>query len=63
VEFAQHGQQFALTADFRVRLASLEARAAARTGDRALALDALGRLPVPETVPLVRTRWTSSAAC
>lgn len=43
VEFAQRGQPFAPTADSRVRLASLEARAAARTGDRSLALDALGR--------------------
>jgi hypothetical protein len=43
VEFAQRGQSFAPTADSRVRLASLEARAAARMGDRGLALDALGR--------------------
>ena len=43
VEFTQRGQQFAPTADSRVRLASLEARAAARTGDRALALEALDR--------------------
>lgn len=43
VEFAQRGQLFAPTADSRVRLASLEARAAARSGDRGLALDALGR--------------------
>jgi tetratricopeptide (TPR) repeat protein len=43
VEFAQRGQPFAPTADSRVRLASLEARAAARTGDRTLALDALRR--------------------
>jgi hypothetical protein len=43
VEFAQRGHPFAPTADSRVRLASLEARAAARAGDRDLALDALGR--------------------
>ncbi|MGH3830948.1 MAG: hypothetical protein ACRDRS_10950 [Pseudonocardiaceae bacterium] len=43
VEFAQRGQPFAPTLDSRVRLASLEARAAARAGDRALALDALDR--------------------
>ena len=43
VEFAQRGQQFAPTADSRVRLASLEARATVRTGDRNLALDALDR--------------------
>lgn len=43
VEFAQRGQRFAPTADSRVRLACLEARAAARSGDRVLALDALER--------------------
>jgi hypothetical protein len=43
IEFAQRGQRFALTADSRVRLAALEARAAARTGARHLALDALER--------------------
>lgn len=43
VEFAQRGQSFAVTADSRVRLAGLEARAAARAGDRRLALDALDR--------------------
>ncbi|MGH3573026.1 MAG: hypothetical protein ACRDUW_14545 [Pseudonocardiaceae bacterium] len=43
VEFAQRGQPFAVSADSRVRLAALEARAAARTGDRRLALDALTR--------------------
>jgi hypothetical protein len=43
VEFAQRGQLFAVTADSRVRLAALESRAAARAGDRRLALDALDR--------------------
>ncbi|MGH3792425.1 MAG: hypothetical protein ACRDQ9_16855 [Pseudonocardiaceae bacterium] len=43
IESAQRGQQFTPTAESRVRLASLEARAAARTGDRALTLDALDR--------------------
>lgn len=43
VEFAQRGQPFALTVDSWVRLAALEARAAARAGDRCLALDALDR--------------------
>ncbi|MGH3935911.1 MAG: hypothetical protein ACRDS1_13195 [Pseudonocardiaceae bacterium] len=43
VEFAQRGQPFALAVDSRVRLAALEARAAARAGDRRLALDALHR--------------------
>lgn len=43
VVFAQRGQRFAPTADSRVRLAALEARAAARAGDRCLALDALNR--------------------
>jgi hypothetical protein len=43
VDFAQRGQPFAVTADSRVRLAGLEARAAARAGDRRLALDALDR--------------------
>lgn len=43
VEFAQRGQSFAVSADSRVRLAALEARAAARAGDWRLALDALGR--------------------
>lgn len=43
IEFAQRGQRFAVTADAMVRLAALEARAAARTGDRHLALDALKR--------------------
>jgi tetratricopeptide (TPR) repeat protein len=43
VEFAQCGQRFAPTVDCRVRLAALEARAAARAGDRCLALDALSR--------------------
>ena len=43
VEFAQRGQQFAPTVDSRVRLAALEARSAARTGDRRLTLEALDR--------------------
>ncbi len=43
VEFAQRGALFARTVDSRVRLAALEARAAARSGDRRLALDALDR--------------------
>lgn len=43
VEFAQRGQQFASSAESRVRLASLEARAAARIGNRALTIDALKR--------------------
>jgi hypothetical protein len=43
IEFAQRGQPFAPSADSRVRLASLEARAAARTGNQHLALDALDR--------------------
>lgn len=51
VEFAQRGQPFAATADSRVRLAALEARAAARTGDRRLALDALARAARAREVP------------
>ncbi|MGH3855091.1 MAG: hypothetical protein ACRDR6_16655 [Pseudonocardiaceae bacterium] len=51
VEFAQRGQPFAATADSRVRLAALEARAAARTGDRRLALDALARAARARKVP------------
>lgn len=43
VEFAQRGQQYAPTTESSVRLASLEARAAARIGDRRLTLDALER--------------------
>lgn len=43
IEFAQRGAPFAATTDSRVRLAALEARAAARSGDYPLALDALDR--------------------
>jgi hypothetical protein len=43
VEFARAGQAFAASADARVRLASLEARAAARLGDRVAVVTALGR--------------------
>jgi hypothetical protein len=51
VEFAQCGQRFAPTVDSRVRLAALEARAAARAGDRCLALDALNRAADARDVP------------
>ena len=43
VEFARAGQAFAASADARVRLAALEARAAARLGDRGTVVAALGR--------------------
>jgi hypothetical protein len=43
VEFARAGQVFAASADARVRLAALEARAAARLGDRATVTAALAR--------------------
>ncbi|RZQ64364.1 XRE family transcriptional regulator [Amycolatopsis suaedae] len=43
LDFAERGQQFAVTADSRVRLASLEARVAARAGHRDRAMAALER--------------------
>lgn len=45
-EFAQRGHEFARTADSRVRLAALEARSAARAGDRSRALEALDRAAI-----------------
>lgn len=41
LEYAEEGQRYAATADSRVRLAAIEARAAAWTGDRQRALAAL----------------------
>jgi hypothetical protein len=41
LEYAQEGQRYAITADSRIRLAAIEARAAAWVGDRGRAISAL----------------------
>jgi hypothetical protein len=63
IEFAQRGQPFAPTADSRVRLAPLEARAAAALATNTWPWTPSTGRPGPVTVPLRRTSSTSSAAC
>lgn len=51
VEFAQAGQQYAVTADSHVRLAAIEARALGRMGNTAAAIAAIDRAHATRELP------------